>query len=587
MAAVLAGTAGIYYLAAKLASLVTPNYVIGSPIWPPTGLALGGMLLLGYRIWPGIFVGSCFAAVSSLGQVHAPIIGLVVAALSVAIGSTLETLVGTWLARRWARGRDAFRRPSTILLFVGVTAVLSTLLSPSIGVPICGLAGYLKWDTAQRVWFSWWLGDMVSAIVLTPLFLVWATRRLPLISLKRVLEGAIALVLLVLTCELVFGSSLTKQRGGAPLTFLLIPFLLWTALRFGQRGTTTFAFILACVATGGTLRGLGPFALSNQHYSLLLLQNFIAVVTVMSLILAANVAQQQKVEARLRLSEQRLNADLAERTRNELALRESNEQLRLALAAQKEAESEVVRLNVELERRVHERTMQLEAINKELEAFSYSVSHDLRAPLRSIRGFSEVLLQRYADKLDKRGKEFLRRAAESSQHMDMLIDDLLKLSRVGRSELQHQLVDLSSLSATIASDLQQSEPKREANFIIAGDLKVRGDERLLRIVLENLLRNAWKFTARKEQARIEFGFTREPEPAFFVRDNGAGFDMAYAARLFGVFQRLHSASEFPGTGVGLATVQRIINRHGGRAWAEGAIEHGATFYFSLPQNGVV
>jgi len=347
------------------------------------------------------------------------------------------------------------------------------------------------------------------------------------------------------------------------------------------------ALLVTCAATAGTLRDQGPFALGNQHYSLLLLQNFIAVMTVMSLILAANVAQQQKSEAKLRMSEQRLNADLAERKRSETALRETNEQLRCALAAQKEAEAEVLRLNAELERRVSERTMQLEAINKELEAFSYSVSHDLRAPLRSVRGFSEVLLQRYADKLDKRGREFLQRASESSQHMDMLIEDLLMLSRVGRGELQRQVVDLSALSGTIAAELQRAEPKRSVHFIIDGDLKTQGDERLLRIVLENLLRNAWKFTSRKPRARIEFGFKPEPEPAYFVRDNGAGFDMAYAGRLFGVFQRLHSTTEFPGTGVGLATVQRIVNRHGGRAWAEGVINEGATFYFSLPGNGPI
>jgi light-regulated signal transduction histidine kinase (bacteriophytochrome) len=229
----------------------------------------------------------------------------------------------------------------------------------------------------------------------------------------------------------------------------------------------------------------------------------------------------------------------------------------------------------------------LEAINKELEAFSYSVSHDLRAPLRSIRGFSEVLLERYAGKLDARGREFLQRACESSKHMDRLIEDLLKLSRVGRSELQRQEVDLSSVCSSIAAELRQTEPKRSVDFVITPGLKAQADEHLLRIVLDNLLRNAWKFTEKKSRARIEFGATDETTGAFFVRDDGAGFDMAYANKLFGVFQRLHSSSEFPGTGVGLATVQRIINRHGGRAWAEGALNQGATFYFTLPSNGTV
>ena len=245
------------------------------------------------------------------------------------------------------------------------------------------------------------------------------------------------------------------------------------------------------------------------------------------------------------------------------------------------AEKDVDRINQELERRVRERTVQLEAINRELEAFCYSVSHDLRAPLRSIRGFSEVLLERYAAKLDERGQEFLRRTCESSQVMDRLIEDLLKLSRVTRAEIQRRPVNLSLLAESIASDLRNAEPSRAVQFVIAPDLKTEGDERLLHVALDNLLRNAWKFTSKLPEARIEVGATAEPEPAFFVRDNGAGFDMAYAGKLFGVFQRLHSASDFAGTGVGLATVQRIVTRHGGRAWAIGEVNRGATFYFTL------
>ncbi len=251
------------------------------------------------------------------------------------------------------------------------------------------------------------------------------------------------------------------------------------------------------------------------------------------------------------------------------------------ITARKLAELEVGRLNAELERRVQERTTQLEATNQELEAFAYSVSHDLRAPLRGIRGFSELLLERYGDQLDSEGQDYLRRACESSDRMSRLIDGLLKLSRVGRCELHWGPVNLTELAEASVVELRKAEPERQVDVLIQPNVRVGGDEHLLRLVLDNLLGNAWKFTSQRRDARIEFGFATEPEPAFFVRDNGVGFDMKYAGNLFGVFQRLHASEEFPGTGIGLATVQRIIKRHRGRVWATGVVNQGAVFYFTL------
>jgi signal transduction histidine kinase len=226
---------------------------------------------------------------------------------------------------------------------------------------------------------------------------------------------------------------------------------------------------------------------------------------------------------------------------------------------------------------------ELEAANAELDSFSYSVAHDLRAPLRSIDGFSLALLEDYAPALDEQGREYLSFIRESAQQMAGLIDDLLALSRVARSDLRREEVDLTGIARGIAGRLQRSQPERSAEFAIADGLTGVGDAGLLTIVLENLIGNAWKYSGKRAQALIEVGGARTPggHKSYFVRDNGAGFDMAYAGKLFGVFQRLHSAREFEGTGIGLATVHRIIRRHGGHVWAEGKVDYGATFSFTL------
>ena len=242
------------------------------------------------------------------------------------------------------------------------------------------------------------------------------------------------------------------------------------------------------------------------------------------------------------------------------------------------AERHIKVLNEDLERRVAE----LAAVNKELEAFSYSVSHDLRAPLRSIDGFSQALAEEYAHVLTDEGRDYVRRVRAATQRMGELIDDLLNLARVTRREMRRESVDLSALARAIGVQLRRNEPGRQVTLTIQDGLVVAGDPHLLRLVLENLIGNAWKFTGTQTEARIEFGMLRQDgAPVYYVRDNGVGFDMAYSEKLFGAFQRLHAMTEFPGTGIGLATVQRIINRHGGRVWAEAELGKGATFLFTL------
>ena len=252
------------------------------------------------------------------------------------------------------------------------------------------------------------------------------------------------------------------------------------------------------------------------------------------------------------------------------------------ITERKRAERHAQTLNAELERRVQERTAELAAANQELEAFSYSVSHDLRAPLRAVDGFSQALIEDYGAQLDQTALGYLGRVRNASQHMATLIDDLLELARVTRSEMHREQVDLSAIAEDIVAELRKAHPGRVVEVVIAPALHAVGDARLLRVALTNLFSNAWKFTRKQAEARIEFTASRaDGRPVYCVRDDGAGFNMAYVDRLFTPFQRLHPSSEFEGHGIGLATVKRILTRHGGRVWAEGEVGRGASFSFTL------
>jgi light-regulated signal transduction histidine kinase (bacteriophytochrome) len=268
----------------------------------------------------------------------------------------------------------------------------------------------------------------------------------------------------------------------------------------------------------------------------------------------------------------------ADRLRAEAAVNASISILEELSAAQ----AEIGALNAELEVRVDQRTAELVVANKNLEAFAYSVAHDLRSPLRALSGYSEALTEDYGDRLDDTGRWYADRIQAATERMGTLIDDLLLLAQVSRTDMNIEPVDLSAEVTALSAELHAREPGRVVRFVIAGGVRVTADRSLIRTVLANLVENAWKFTAKSEDATIEFGtIAADARVCCYVRDNGAGFDPAFTAKLFQPFQRLHAVSDFPGTGIGLASVQRIVERHGGRVWAEGAVDRGATFYFTL------
>jgi PAS domain S-box-containing protein len=253
------------------------------------------------------------------------------------------------------------------------------------------------------------------------------------------------------------------------------------------------------------------------------------------------------------------------------------------ITRRKQAETKVRLLNEELEQRMQDRTVQLQVLTNEAENFSYSIAHDLRAPLRWIGGFAQALEEGHASQLDAEGRRFIQKIRDSTAHMGTLLDGLIELARFSRTDLRRTAVDLTATVRRVAAELQQDDPERKVELVVAEGITADGDPRLLQRVLENLLNNAYKFTAKRALARIEFGVAPQGDGrvAYFVRDNGIGFDMAYADQLFGAFHRLHGAKEYPGTGIGLATVERIIHRHGGQVWAEGTENTSATFYFTL------
>ena len=332
---------------------------------------------------------------------------------------------------------------------------------------------------------------------------------------------------------------------------------------------------MSAVRQGGTVPGYPPDPADHAQATLDLLEDFIE-------------EKQQLKDAQLAVLNI-LEDATADRLKAEAAVKASIS----IMEDLSDAQAEIGALNAELEIRVDQRTAELVLANKNLEAFTYSVAHDLRSPLRALSGYSEALTEDYGDRLDETGRSYTDRIQAATERMGTLIDDLLQLAQVSRTDMNLGLVDLSAEVTAISAELHDREPGRVVRFAIGDGVRDTADRSLIRTVLQNLVENAWKFTARSQDAAIEFGTTPAgTTPAggtgpggtgtcYYIRDNGAGFDPAFAGKLFQPFQRLHAVAEFPGTGIGLASVQRIIERHGGRVWAEGAVGHGATFYFTL------
>jgi signal transduction histidine kinase len=515
-----AAIAALYFGGAKLGlsvAFVAPQV---SPVWPPTGIALAAILLLGYRLWPGVALGAFLANWTAQEPAAT--------AAGIALGNTLEALAGAWLLRRVAGFRGSLERLREVVGLVVLAAALSTTLAATVGVTSLCLGGVASWSRFGTLWWVWWLGDALGALVIAPLLLAWVAGRAGPWPPRRLAELGALLLALVAVCGLVFTGAGPTPAPGPALEYTVFPFVIWAALRFGQRGATLVTFLIAAVAIPGTVRGFGPFALGTPHQSLVLLQVFMAVVAITGLFLAVAIAERNRVADRLAEADRRKDEFLA------------------------------------------------------------ILGHELRNPLGAIKTALGILRigGAAADPTVERTREVLER---QTRHLTRLVGDLLDLARITRGDLplSPARVDLRTVVAKAAETVQPMVEERRHRLsaeLPGGALMIDADPVRIEQVVTNLLQNAAKYTP--AGGRIRLSLEREPEAAVLrVEDDGIGMGADLLPRVFDLFVQGDRSLDRPegGLGVGLTLVRRIVERHGGTIAAESdGPGRGSRFTVRLP-----
>lgn len=542
--------AALYFAAGKLGlqlAFVNPS---ATAVWPPTGIALAALLVLGPGAWPGVFLGAFLVNLTTAGSTAT--------SLAIAAGNTLEALLGARLVTRFANGREAFHGAGDLLRFAVLAAGLSTVASATIGVGALTAGGLSPARDLGRVWLVWWLGDAVGAILVAPLLVLWLSAPRPLWDRRRAAEALLLIGATFLVGQAAFGGWLPAPLKDAPLDFLTAPLLLWAAFRFGPRETAIACALLSALALRGTVAGFGPFAGRPPDEALLLLQAFLAMTTLTGLALAALVAQNRRAAA---------------------ALREANAALELRDARRGAALSrseEALRLQAE----------ELARVNAELAQFAGVAAHELQEPLRKILTFGR-LLKDSGQALSREVRDYVDRMEGAAGRMQKLVDDILSLSRVTTNASPLEAVALGEVVGEVARDFE-GRLASAGGALEAEDLPtVRADAGQMRRLFENLVSNAYKFRRREEGLRIVI--SRREAPSGFVSvqvaDNGIGFDEKYRERIFKPFERLNRKSDYEGSGMGLAICRRILLRHGGDITASSEPGKGSVFTVTLPKNG--
>jgi signal transduction histidine kinase len=511
---------GLYFVAGKLGLTLAAVHPSATSIWPSTGIAIASFLVLGYRLWPGIFVGAFL--------VNATTAGSLATALGIASGNTLEGLLGAFLVNRFAGGRDMFHRAPDTFRYAGLVGV-ACAVSATIGVATLSLTGLARWTQSGPIWLTWWLGDMGGALVVAPFLLIWSRDHSIRWQRARVAEAAAMLACLVILAWTVF-RWVSPLSLGISLMFLCAPPLIWAAFRFDQRMAATAVLVLAALAVAGTLGRFGLAQPSELNTSLLVLQVFLGVKAVTTLSLAAVVA---------------------ERSRAAKALQSTSDQLREAVT--------------------------------QLESFSHAISHDLRSPIGTVLNCSSIMQEDYANRIGPDGVRLLRRIQAAADSATTLLTHLTQFTRAGLQQGEREVIDMTALAREAYAEVAISDHEiGGVRFELRELPPAVGSAALLLRVFRNLLSNAVKYTRGRPHRHIEVcGVAGAAENSYFVTDNGIGFDSADSEALFEPFRRGHGAKGIEGSGMGLAIVARIVHRHGGRVWAESDGTTGARFGFTL------